>query len=80
MAKTGLFPGMMLQMVGTGEESGELETMLDKVGEFYEREVDDAVAAISSLIEPFLIAFLGIVVGTVVVAMYLPIFKMAAVF
>ncbi len=65
MAKTGLFPGMMLQMVGTGEESGELETMLDKVGEFYEREVDDAVAAISSLIEPFLIAFLGIVVGTV---------------
>ncbi len=80
MARTGLFPGMMLQMVGTGEESGELETMLDKVGEFYEREVDDAVAAISSLIEPFLIAFLGIVVGTVVVAMYLPIFKMAAVF
>jgi len=80
MSKTGLFPGMMLQMVGTGEESGELETMLDKVGEFYEREVDDAVAAISSLIEPFLIAFLGIVVGTVVIAMYLPIFKMAAVF
>jgi len=80
MTKTGLFPNMVLQMISTGEESGELEVMLDKVADFYEREVDDAVAALSSLIEPFMIAFLGVVVGTIVVAMYLPIFKMAAVF
>ena len=79
-AQTGLFPGMVLQMVATGEESGELELMLDKTADFYEREVDDAVAAISSLVEPFLIVFLGIIVGTVVIAMYLPIFKIAAVF
>lgn len=80
MANTNLFPNMVLQMVSTGEESGELELMLDKVADFYEREVDDAVAALSSLIEPFMIVFLGGIVGTVVVAMYLPIFKMAAVF
>jgi type IV pilus assembly protein PilC len=80
MTQTGIFPNMALQMVETGEESGELETMLDKVADFYEREVDDAVAAISSLIEPIMIVFLGVTVGTVVVAMYLPIFKMAAVF
>jgi len=80
MTQTKLFPNMVLQMVSTGEESGELEVMLNKIADFYEREVDDAVAALSSLIEPFMIAFLGIVVGTIVVAMYLPIFKMAAVF
>jgi len=80
MTQTGIFPNMALQMTETGEESGELETMLDKVADFYEREVDDAVAAISSLIEPIMIVFLGVTVGTVVVAMYLPIFKMAAVF
>ena len=80
MAQTGLFPSMVLQMVSTGEESGELELMLLKVAEFYEREVDDAVAALSSLIEPLMIVFLGVIVGTMVVAMYLPIFKMAAVF
>jgi type IV pilus assembly protein PilC len=80
MANTNLFPNMVLQMVSTGEESGELELMLDKVAEFYEREVDDAVEAMSSLIEPFMIVILGGIVGTIVVAMYLPIFKMAAVF
>jgi len=80
MTQTGLFPNMALQMIETGEESGELELMLDKVSDFYEREVDDAVAAISSLIEPVMIVFLGVSVGTIVVAMYLPIFKMAAVF
>ncbi|HED12453.1 MAG TPA: type II secretion system F family protein [Gammaproteobacteria bacterium] len=80
MTQTKLFPNMVLQMISTGEESGELETMLNKIADFYEREVDDAVAALSSLIEPFMIAFLGVVVGTIVVAMYLPIFKMAAVF
>ncbi len=80
MAQTGLFPSMVLQMVSTGEESGELELMLAKVAEFYEQEVDDAVAALSSLIEPILIVVLGVIIGTMVVAMYLPIFKMAAVF
>jgi len=63
-----------------GEESGELEVMLDKVADFYEREVDDAVEAISSLIEPLMISLLGGIIGTMVLAMYLPIFKMAAVF
>lgn len=80
MESTNLFPGMMLQMVGTGEEAGELEIMLEKIADFYEGEVDDAVAAISSLIEPFIIVFLGGIIGTMVIAMYLPIFKMAAVF
>jgi len=80
MAKTKVFPNMMLQMVASGEESGDLETMLDKVADFYEREVDDAVEALASIIEPLMIVFLGGIIGTMVLAMYLPIFKMAAVF
>jgi type IV pilus assembly protein PilC len=80
MTGTKVFPNMMLQMVASGEESGELEIMLDKVAEFYEREVDDAVAALSSLIEPLMIVILGGIIGTIVLAMYLPIFKMASVF
>jgi type IV pilus assembly protein PilC len=80
MAESKLFPSMVLQMVSSGEEAGELELMLMKVAEFFEREVDDAVAALSSLIEPVMIVMLGVIVGTIVVAMYLPIFKMAAVF
>ena len=80
MSNTGVFPNMMLQMVASGEESGELEVMLDKVADFYEREVDDAVDAMSSLIEPFMIVLLGTIIGTMVLAMYMPIFKMASVF
>ena len=80
MMETGQYSGMVLQMVATGEEAGELERMLDKVAEFYEDEVDNAIAVISSLIEPFLIIFLGLIVGTIVIAMYLPIFKLGAVF
>ena len=80
MASTKVFPNMMLQMVSSGEESGELETMLDKVADFYEREVDDAVDALASLIEPIMIVFLGVIIGTIVLAMYLPIFKLASVF
>jgi type IV pilus assembly protein PilC len=80
MAASGVFPNMVLQMVSSGEESGELELMLIKVAEFYEREVDDAVEALSSLIEPIMIVILGLIIGTMVIAMYLPIFKMAAVF
>jgi type IV pilus assembly protein PilC len=80
MAESNLFPSMVLQMVSSGEEAGELELMLMKVAEFFEREVDYAVEALASLIEPVMIVMLGIIVGVIVVAMYLPIFKMASVF
>jgi len=79
MHNSGLFPSMVLQMTQIGEESGSLDGMLAKVAEFYEREVDDAVAALSSLLEPIIIVFLGVVIGGLVVAMYLPIFKLGAV-
>jgi len=79
MMSTHLFPNMVLQMVQIGEESGSLDAMLTKIADFYEREVDDAVAALSSLLEPLIIVFLGVIVGGLVVAMYLPIFKLGAV-
>ncbi len=77
MGSTNLFPNMVVQMVAIGEESGELDSMLSKVADIYEQEVDDAVAGLSSLLEPIIMAFLGIVVGGLVIAMYLPIFKIA---
>jgi type IV pilus assembly protein PilC len=73
------FPNMVLQMTAIGEESGALDSMLAKVADFYEREVDDAVEAISSLIEPMIMVVLGTLIGGLVIAMYLPIFKMGAV-
>src|SRR6187551_2894164 len=79
MSAVNLFPPMVLQMTQIGEESGSLDNMLGKIADFYEREVDDAVAALSSLLEPIIIVFLGVVVGGLVVAMYLPIFKLGAV-
>ncbi len=79
MHNTGLFPSMVTQMTQIGEESGSLDGMLSKVADFYEREVDDAVAALSSLLEPIIIVFLGVVIGGLVVAMYLPIFKLGQV-
>ena len=79
MTNTKLFPSMVLQMVQIGEESGSLDNMLGKIADFYEREVDDAVAALSSLLEPIIIVFLGTVIGGLVVAMYLPIFKLGQV-
>ncbi len=79
MDSTKLFPNMVIQMVAIGEESGELDKMLGKVADFYEEEVDNAVASLSSLIEPIIMAVLGGIVGTLVIAMYLPIFKMASV-
>jgi type IV pilus assembly protein PilC len=79
MANTQIFPTMVLQMTQIGEESGSLDGMLSKVADFYEREVDDAVAALASLLEPVIIVFLGVVIGGLVVAMYLPIFKLGAV-
>ena len=79
MIATDVFPNMVLQMTQIGEESGSLDGMLNKVADFYEREVDDAVTALSSLMEPILMVFLGVVVGGLVIAMYLPIFKLGAV-
>lgn len=80
MASTQVFPNMVTQMVAIGEESGAVDTMLAKVADIYEQEVDDAVEGISSLIEPFVIVFLGTVVGGLVVAMYLPVFQMGNAF
>jgi len=79
MRDTGLFPNMVVQMVAIGEEAGSLDQMLNKVADFYEEEVDNAVDALTSLLEPMIMAFLGIIIGGLVVAMYLPIFKMGAV-
>ncbi|MEZ5484189.1 MAG: type II secretion system F family protein [Lysobacteraceae bacterium] len=78
MRQTNLFPHMVVQMAAIGEEAGALDTMLFKVAEFYEEEVDNAVDALASLIEPFIMLFIGVVVGSMVVGMYLPIFKLAA--
>lgn len=79
MQNTNEFPSMVLQMVAIGEESGALDSMLSKVADFFEAEVDDAVAAISSLMEPVIMVVLGTLIGSMVVAMYLPIFKMGSV-
>ncbi|OHX17218.1 hypothetical protein BI343_13385 [Chromobacterium amazonense] len=69
----------MLQMTAIGEESGSLDQMLDKVADFYEEEVDNAVAALSSLLEPAIMVILGVLIGGLVIAMYMPIFKMGQV-
>lgn len=79
MQNTERFPNMVLQMAAIGEESGSLDSMLNKVADFYEAEVDDAVAALSSLMEPIIMVVLGVLIGGMVVAMYLPIFKMGQV-
>ena len=79
MQQTNVFPNMVIQMAAIGEESGSLDEMLIKVAEAYEEEVSNSVDALSSLLEPLIIVFVGVVVGTMVIAMYLPIFKMAAV-
>ena len=79
MTSTGVFPSMVLQMSAIGEESGALDHMLGKAAEFYEEEVDDMVKGLSSLMEPIIIVFLGGMIGGIVIAMYLPIFKLGAV-
>lgn len=79
MQTTGIFPTMVLQMSSIGEESGSLDHMLSKAAEFYEDEVDEAVKALSSLMEPFIIVILGSLIGGIVVSMYLPIFKIGTV-
>ena len=79
MQNSNLFPNMVTQMVAIGEESGALDSMLSKVADFFEQEVNDSVEAMSSLLEPLIMVFLGTVIGGLVVAMYLPIFKMGSV-
>ena len=76
MQGTDVFPNMVIQMVAIGEEAGSLDAMLSKVADFFEAEVDDAVEALSSLMEPMIMVVLGTLIGGMVVAMYLPIFKM----
>jgi type IV pilus assembly protein PilC len=79
MINSNVFPSMVLQMVAIGEESGAIDSMLSKVADFYEAEVDDAVDALASLMEPIIMVVLGTLIGGMVVAMYLPIFKMGQV-
>ena len=79
MENTGLFPNMVIQMIAVGEESGSLDAMSSKVADFYEADVDDAVDNLSSLLEPMIMAILGVLVVGLVVALYLPIFKLGAV-
>ncbi len=79
MEHSKVFPSMVVQMVSIGEESGSLDTMLSKVADFYDEEVDEMVKALSSLMEPMIMAVLGVLIGGLVVAMYLPIFKMGSV-
>lgn len=79
MQNAAVFPTMVVQMVSIGEEAGQLDSMLGKVADFYEQEVDDAVAGLSQLLEPMIMVFLGTVIGGLVVAMYLPIFKLGSI-
>jgi type IV pilus assembly protein PilC len=77
LAESRVFPSMVVQMIGVGEQTGAMDQMLQKIADFYEEEVDASVTAMTSLIEPVMMAFLGIVVGGLIIAMYLPIFKLA---
>jgi len=79
MDTSGLFPNMVVQMIAIGEESGALDVMSGKVADYYEEEVDNAVDNLSTLMEPIIMGFLAILVGGLVIAMYLPIFKMGSV-
>ena len=76
LKSTPVFPPMVVHMISVGENTGALDAMLSKIADFYDDEVDAAVSALTSLLEPMMIVFLGVVVGGIVVAMYLPIFKM----
>jgi len=79
LARSGVFPPMVTRMVSIGEQTGQLEKMLSKIADFYDQQVDAAVSGLTSLIEPLIIAFLGIVIGGIVICMFLPIFKMTEV-
>jgi type IV pilus assembly protein PilC len=77
LAESGVFPPMVVQMIGVGEQTGAMDTMLQKIADFYEDEVDVAVAALTSMLEPIMMVFLGAIVGGLIIAMYLPIFEIA---
>jgi len=77
LAETNVFPHMVVQMIGVGEQTGALDTMLNKIADFYEEEVDQAVSALTSLLEPIMMVFIGGIVGFILVAMYMPIFSLA---
>lgn len=77
LTESRVFPAMVVQMIGVGEQTGAMDQMLQKIADFYEEEVDAAVTSMTSLIEPIMMAFLGVVVGGLIIAMYLPIFKLA---
>jgi type IV pilus assembly protein PilC len=77
LSQTKVFPPMVVQMIGVGESAGALDSMLSKIADFYDEEVDQAVATLSSMLEPLIMVFLGVVIGFIVVAMYLPVFKLA---
>ena len=76
MKQVDVFPNMVIQMVAIGEESGALDSMLDKSATYYEEQVDNAVDGLTSLMEPIIMSFLGVVIGGLIIAMYLPIFSM----
>ena len=78
LGRSGNFPPMVIQMISVGESTGALDSMLSKIADFYEEEVDVAVGNLTSLLEPLLMVFLGLVIGGVVISMYLPIFQMAS--
>jgi type IV pilus assembly protein PilC len=78
LKKFPVFPPLVVHMVAVGEETGNIDTMLVKVAEFYEREVDDAVDGLAKLIEPLLIVFLGGIIGFIVIALYMPVFQLAS--
>ncbi|MEO1232653.1 MAG: type II secretion system F family protein, partial [Myxococcota bacterium] len=77
LAETGVFPPMVVQMIAVGESTGAMDAMLQKIADFYEEEVDAAVAALTSLLEPLLMVVLGVLLGGLIIAMYLPIFELA---
>ena len=76
MKATGVFPNMVVQMTSIGEESGALDAMLDKAASYFEEEVDTTVDGLTAMLEPMVMAFLGVVIGGLIIAMYLPIFQM----
>ncbi len=77
LSQTGVFPPMVVQMIAVGESTGAMDTMLQKIADFYEDEVEVAVEGLTKLIEPFMMVFIGGIVGTIMVAMYLPVFEVA---
>jgi type IV pilus assembly protein PilC len=76
LQETKVFPAMVVQMIGVGEQTGALDAMLNKIAEFYEEEVDNAVQGLMKLMEPIMIGILGVVIGTIVIAMYMPMFDL----